>query len=160
SATGLPPGLSVGASTGYISGTGTTAGTYNVTARASDGVLSTSQTFSWTMTTSSTSGGSTGGATTPPPSGSDSTRPTVAIASPTSGTTYSYNGSSLILSGTTSDNFGVTEVRWANDAMRLRGVASGLGNWSACVPLQAGSNLIYITAIDAAGNEGVDFLTV
>ena len=31
SATGLPPGLSVQASTGYISGSGTTAGTYSVT---------------------------------------------------------------------------------------------------------------------------------
>ena len=36
SATGLPPGLSLMASTGFISGAGTTAGTYSVTARASD----------------------------------------------------------------------------------------------------------------------------
>ena len=73
SATGLPPGLSVMSSTGYVSGTGTTAGTYSVTAGASDGVLRTSQTFSWTMTAA---GG--GGGTTPPPTGGTDTRlPTV-----------------------------------------------------------------------------------
>jgi hypothetical protein len=59
SASGLPPGLSLMTSTGYISGTGTTAGTYSVTARASDGVLSTSQSFTWTMTTSTSTSTST-----------------------------------------------------------------------------------------------------
>ena len=158
SASGLPPGLSIQASTGYISGTGTTAGTYSVTARASDGVLSTSQSFSWTMTTSSTSG--SGGTTTPPPSGTDSTRPTVTIGSPTTSTSFSMNGSSIVLSGTTYDAFGVTQVRWENENMRRNGVASGLTNWTTTVPLQAGQNLIYITAIDAAGNEGADYLYV
>jgi hypothetical protein len=155
SATGLPPGLSLMSSTGYISGTGTTAGTYSVTARVSDGVLSTSQTFTWAMTTSTSSG-----TTTPPPTGTDTTPPTVTISSPTSASTYSINASSIALSGTTSDAFGVTQVRWENDAMRLQGVASGLTNWTTSVPLQLGSNLIYITAIDAAGNEGFDILTV
>jgi hypothetical protein len=156
STTGLPPGLSVMSSTGYISGTGTTAGTYSVTARVSDGVLSTSQTFSWTMT--ATSGG--GGTTPPPTGGTDTTRPTVTISSPTSASTYAINASSLALSGTTSDNVGVTQVRWENDQMNLRGVANGLTNWTTSVPLQVGSNTIYITAIDAVGNEGVDILTV
>jgi hypothetical protein len=52
SATGLPPGLTVMATTGFISGTATTAGTYAVTARASDGTLTASQTFSWAITAS------------------------------------------------------------------------------------------------------------
>lgn len=59
SATGLPAGLTVMASTGFISGAATTAGTYSVTARASDGTLTASQTFTWTITAS--------GGTTPPP---------------------------------------------------------------------------------------------
>ena len=54
SVTGLPPGLTVMASTGFISGAGTTAGTYSVTARASDGTLTTSQTFTWAMTAAPT----------------------------------------------------------------------------------------------------------
>ena len=57
-ATGLPPGLSLMASTGYISGSGSTAGSYGVTVTASDGVLSSSpQTFTWAI----------GPPTTPPP---------------------------------------------------------------------------------------------
>jgi hypothetical protein len=49
SATGLPTGLQVTASTGRISGTPTTAGTYNVTASVSDGTLSDAETFTWTI---------------------------------------------------------------------------------------------------------------
>lgn len=47
SAVGLPPGLSVSASTGVIAGTVTTTGTYSVTATASDGSLTASRPFSW-----------------------------------------------------------------------------------------------------------------
>ena len=50
SATGLPTGLAVGASSGLISGTPSIVGTYNVTASVSDGSLSASRTFSWTVT--------------------------------------------------------------------------------------------------------------
>ncbi len=51
-ASGLPPGLSLHASTGIISGTLTPAsvGTHAVTATASDGTLTHSQNFTWTVT--------------------------------------------------------------------------------------------------------------
>ncbi len=53
SATGLPASLAVNATSGLISGTlsNGSAGTYTVTATASDGTLSTSRTFTWTVTT-------------------------------------------------------------------------------------------------------------
>jgi hypothetical protein len=54
SATGLPRGLSLGASTGFISGSGTTAGSYDVQVTASDGVLTSSQSFTWAMGSSTT----------------------------------------------------------------------------------------------------------
>jgi hypothetical protein len=54
SATGLPPGLSLMASTGYISGSGTTAGSYQASVTASDGVLSSSQSFTWNISPSGT----------------------------------------------------------------------------------------------------------
>jgi hypothetical protein len=51
-ATGLPPGLSINAVSGVISGTlpWPSAGIYNVTATVSDGFLSNSQAFLWTVT--------------------------------------------------------------------------------------------------------------
>jgi hypothetical protein len=58
SAAGLPAGLSVNSSTGLISGTPTTAGTYNVTVTARDGTgASGSAAFTWTIGSSSGGGG-------------------------------------------------------------------------------------------------------
>jgi hypothetical protein len=60
-ATGLPPGLTLTASTGFISGAAMMAGTYQVTATVTDGTLTDSKTFIWVVE-------SGGIATTPPPS--------------------------------------------------------------------------------------------
>src|SRR5262245_23720134 len=141
SATGLPAGVSVQASTGFISGTGSTAGAYSVTARASDGALTVSQVFSWVMTA---------------PTG-DTTRPTVSISTPTSGTT---TASTINFGGSASDNVGVTQVTWANGSGGS-GAATGTTSWSAAgIPLVTGTNVITITARDAAGNSGTASMTV
>lgn len=59
SAAGLPAGLSINSSSGLISGTPTTAGTYNVTVNAADTTgASGSASFTWTISSSSGGGGS------------------------------------------------------------------------------------------------------
>jgi Putative Ig domain len=144
SATGLPPGLTLMGSTGYISGAGTTAGTYSVTAQAFDGVLTASQTFTWVMSA---------------PAG-DTTVPTATINAPTTGTAFSTTASTIGMGGTASDNVNVTQVRWSSDRGGS-GVATGTTNWSiSSLPLLSGANVITVTAVDAAGNQGTDSLTV
>jgi hypothetical protein len=49
SASGLPPGVLLTMSTGFIAGIPTTVGTYLVTVKVSDGVLSKSVSFTWTV---------------------------------------------------------------------------------------------------------------
>jgi hypothetical protein len=145
SATGLPEGLSIQPSTGYISGTGTKAGTHSVTARASDGQLTASRTFTWTMT-----------APAPTP---DTTLPTISITSPTSNSTLSTTSSSITLGGTAADNVGVVQVKWTINGNVY--VAAGTTSWStSAIALAIGSNVITVTAVDAAGNQGAATLTV
>jgi hypothetical protein len=146
SATGLPAGLTLGTSTGFIGGAATSAGTYSVTARASDGVLqSAAQTFTWSVTTAPAV---------------DTTPPSVSITGPTANSSYTALSSTLGVSGTATDNVGVTAVTWTSDRGGS-GTATGTTNWSvASIPLQSGTNVITIRAHDAAGNQGMDVLTV
>jgi hypothetical protein len=146
SATGLPGGLTLGANTGFIGGAATSAGTYTVTARASDGVLqSAAQTFTWSVTAAPVA---------------DTTPPSVSITGPTSNPNYDALSSTLGVSGTATDSVGVTAVSWTNDRGGS-GSATGTTNWSvASIALQSGTNVITIRANDAAGNQGTDVLTV
>jgi hypothetical protein len=90
----------------------------------------------------------------------DKTPPIVTIAGPTSASTYATTSTSMALSGTSSDNVGVTQVTWANDRGGS-GVASGTTNWSvSSIPLVTGTNTITVQARDAAGNVSTDVLTV
>ena len=91
---------------------------------------------------------------------SDTTAPVVTITSPTSNPTYSTTTSLLTLAGTASDAVGVTQVTWANNRGGS-GTATGTTSWSASgIVLQSGSNVLTVTARDAAGNTASDTLTV
>ena len=141
SATGLPPGMTLTASTGVVSGTPVQAGTYSVTATVSDSTQSVSRTFSWTVT-------------------GDVTAPSVTITGPTSASTMTTASSSLASSGVASDVVGVTQVTWSNDRGGS-GVAAGTTSWTTGgIVLQSGVNVVMVTARDAAGNTANDVVTV
>jgi hypothetical protein len=145
-ATGLPPGFSLMSSTGFISGSGTTAGSFNVIALVSDGVLSQTQSFTWTVSPSA-----------PTP---DTTVPSVNITGPTSSSTFSTTTNTMPLSGTAADNVGVQQVTWVNDRGGS-GTAAGTTSWNAGnITLVGGTNNITVTARDAAGNVSSDTLAV
>ncbi len=90
----------------------------------------------------------------------DTTPPAVTITSPTSSSTYIATGSSLTLQGTASDNIGVAQVTWAN-SLGGSGIATGTSSWTTgTIALQLGSNVLTVTARDAAGNTATASLTV
>jgi hypothetical protein len=88
----------------------------------------------------------------------DTTAPNVSISSPANNTTVT--ASSIAVSGSASDNVGVTQVTWTNDRGGS-GTASGTTSWSiASVALQSGANVITVTARDAANNTRQASVTV
>ncbi|HET8575280.1 MAG TPA: prepilin-type N-terminal cleavage/methylation domain-containing protein [Candidatus Paceibacterota bacterium] len=98
----------------------------------------------------------------------DNEPPTLAITQPTNASTYSTGNSTIVLGGTFSDNVGVTEVDWRNEAAtNYDGFASvsgtsTLGTWETpVINLVSGvTNNIVITAKDAAGNTTIQTLQV
>jgi hypothetical protein len=89
----------------------------------------------------------------------DTVAPTVIINSP-SGNPFVTSNSSVNVNGNASDTVGVTQVSWSNNRGGS-GVATGTTSWSVNgIHLQAGTNIITISARDAAGNIGSATLTV
>lgn len=82
----------------------------------------------------------------------DEIAPTVAVTAPTRDGSYASNVAAVSLAGLAVDNVGVAEVVWINDRGGS-GRAEGLANWFVpSIPLQAGRNVLTLTARDAAGN--------
>ncbi len=89
----------------------------------------------------------------------DLTPPTATITAPTAGASYCSSVSPLAISGTASDDVGVTSVTWRNAATGETGTASGTTAWSASVRLAPNGNQITVTATDATGKQGTDSFT-
>ena len=90
----------------------------------------------------------------------DTTDPSISITSPTSSSTYATSSSSITIGGSASDNVGVTQVTWSNNRGGS-GTASGTTSWSnSGITLYSGTNILTVTARDAAGNTSSDTLTV
>ena len=82
------------------------------------------------------------------------------ISATTTNTTY-FTTSAISLSGTDSDNIGVSSVSWVSNKGGS-GTASGTTNWSISgISLSHGkSNVITVTVTDGANNTGTDTITV
>jgi len=89
----------------------------------------------------------------------DTTPPSITITAPTGASTFVTTGAALTVSGTASDNVGVTQVMWS-DSAGGSGIAAGTAAWSASIALSPGANTITVTASDAAGNTSRATLTV
>ena len=90
----------------------------------------------------------------------DTTAPSINISTPTAAPTYTTSTDPLTLTGSASDNIGVTQVVWSNDRGGS-GVATGTASWSVIgILLQPGTNVLTVTAADAANNVGTATLTV
>jgi hypothetical protein len=87
------------------------------------------------------------------------TGPTI-ITDPTSGSTYSTTEPNIVLTGTAFDDVGVVSVTWSNDRGG-DGVAEGTSSWTTpAIDLKMGTNVLTVTASDAAGNVQTITLTV
>lgn len=86
--------------------------------------------------------------------------PTITITTPTSSATWATSEGTLDLSGTASDDTGISRVTWSNDRGG-KGTATGTTTWSvSAMTLQSGVNIITATALDLDGNASNDVLTV
>jgi len=92
---------------------------------------------------------------------SDLEPPQVFVTTPTFSPNHTSSASSLSLGGTATDNIGVTQLSWSNDRGGGGQVIGDFGSWLVNgVVLQPGTNVLTVTAFDAAGNSGSDTLTV
>jgi len=91
----------------------------------------------------------------------DNVDPICTITYPTSSPSYNAGSTAtIVLSGNASDNVAVTSVTW-NNARGGSGTAASTTDWTIpSVALYSGSNVITVTAHDAAGNTGIATLTV
>jgi hypothetical protein len=86
-----------------------------------------------------------------PPGAPDTTPPSLSIVSPANNT-VSTSASSIVVSGTASDNVGVKQVTWSSSTGGS-GTATGTTSWTTPpIPLYEGTTTIVINAYDAAGN--------
>jgi hypothetical protein len=160
SATGLPPGLTINTSTGVISGTLQTAGTYNVTATVSDGSLTASRPFTWVAATQVTTPPPPPPPPAPAPAPVDTTAPTVVFNSPTNNEVL--NGKNIKVRATASDTGGIRSISYLLNGNALSGaITTDPYNYTWDIgAVASGTHQLTARAIDNAGNIGSATITV
>jgi hypothetical protein len=89
----------------------------------------------------------------------DTISPTVTITNPAPPTATSATAS-VTISGTASDDTGVTSMYWVNMLTNESGTMAGAANWTFSVGLVNGDNLIYVLGWDGSGNQGTASITI
>ena len=88
------------------------------------------------------------------------TAPVVTIASPVSSGTYTSLTSTVTLTGSATDDKGISQVKWSN-SLGGGGTATGTATWSTgAIPLMGGTNNISITAYDTASKTATGAIQV
>ncbi len=91
--------------------------------------------------------------------GGDTTLPVVTITNP-AGSTVNVSSTPITISGTASDNVGVTSMYWVNMQTNESFSMPGVSPWSFSVNLVPGDNQIYVQAWDSSGNQGTTSVVV
>ena len=90
----------------------------------------------------------------------DAVPPTITITDPTDEPAYSTSAAVMSIAGTASDDVELAGVKWSSSAGG-GGDCAGTTSWSADnIALAMGANVITVTAVDGAGNESTDTITV
>jgi hypothetical protein len=93
----------------------------------------------------------------------DTNAPTVIITSPTSQPNFDTNFSTINLSGNAIDDFEIVSMNWGvnTDGNGVVSYNSAINTWTASnIPLEIGTNLIIVNAVDSSGNIGSDWISV
>lgn len=90
----------------------------------------------------------------------DGEPPVVTIDFPTVNATYQTSSGTINLSGESSDDQSVKTITWSNSRGGSGAVSGTAPWWVNGIPLQAGLNVIDITATDASGNVSTDTLSI
>jgi hypothetical protein len=100
-----------------------------------------------------------GGGGTPTP---DAVAPVFTITAPTTGTSYTATSATITVSGTATDNVGLSQITWSNSRGGSGSVSvSGISaNRSFNIALVSGTNVLTLTVLDTSGNTGQKQLTV
>jgi hypothetical protein len=86
--------------------------------------------------------------------------PKVNITSPTALDAYTTSASKITISGTASDDKGITEISWINNTGG-KGTVKAESSWSIKdITLKQGLNIVTVTVSDADGNMGTDAISV
>ncbi len=90
----------------------------------------------------------------------DVTSPVVTITTPATSTVTTTTAPYASIAGTSSDNVGVSSCSWSNNKGST-GSVTGTTSWSASnISIYPGDNVITITCVDAAANEGTASFTI